>query len=179
MMEAMCIPWSWPQPPFEIVLVEPCIPPNTGNAARTCAATGSRLHLIEPLGFQIDDRHLRRAGLDYWPHVDLTVHKDWTSFAAGRTTERLHLFSIHGRHPLHQVRFHPGDALVFGSETSGLPRELLNQHPERTVCLPMRTEWVRSLNLSNTVAIALYEALRQQQPSFAQFLNFSPPRGVK
>ncbi len=162
-------PWIWPDPPFEIVLHEPCIPPNTGNIARTCAATGTPLHLIEPLGFEISDRQLKRAGLDYWPHVRLTVHPDWETFAADRDPGRFHLFSIHGRRPLHDVRFRPGDVLVFGSETSGLPKPLLEAHADRTVCLPMRDEAVRSLNLANTVAVALFEALRQGQPGEGGF----------
>lgn len=156
-------PFHWPAPPLHVVLVEPEIPPNTGNIARCCAATGSVLHLIEPLGFQLTDSAMRRAGLDYWQHVELHRHVNWSSFIETVQPTRLHLFSTAGRHSLFNTAFQPGDFLVFGSETKGLPDELLKDDPDRVVGLPMRTDRVRSLNLSTTVGIALYEALRQVQ----------------
>ncbi len=150
---------------MEIALVHPEIPHNTGCAARLCAALGLRLHLVEPLGFSLGDRYLKRAGLDYWPAVELIVHEDWPRLAralgpdSGRAfDERLHLFSARGGRSLFETSFHPGDVLVFGGETSGLPSELLDAHPERRVYIPIRP-CVRSLNLANAVALATYTAL--------------------
>lgn len=147
---------------MHIVLVEPEIPPNTGNIARTCAATGTVLHLVEPLGFQITDRHLKRAGVDYWHLVQLYTHAGWEVLpAALKDPGHLHLFTSHGGARYDQVRYAPDDVLVFGRESSGLPESLLDRYAERRRVIPMRTG-VRSLNLSNAVALALYEALRQQ-----------------
>ncbi len=152
-------------PPFELVLVAPEIPPNTGNVARLCACTGARLHLVCPLGFSLADKDLRRAGLDYWERVHA---RTWASFdeleraldleQSGRA--RLHLFSARAARTHVQARFSPGDLLVFGRESRGLPEELLERYADRTVALPMLAD-NRSLNLSSTVAVALYEALRQ------------------
>jgi tRNA (cytidine/uridine-2'-O-)-methyltransferase len=146
------------------LLVEPEIPPNTGNIARLCAATRARLHLIEPLGFRIDEHAVRRAGLDYWHLVDLHTHP---SYAAARATllrdepaTRFWLFTGKATRSYLQVGFRPGDALVFGKESCGLPDELLAAHPEELVGIPTLGA-VRSLNLANAVAIALYEGLRQ------------------
>lgn len=146
--------------PFRVVLVEPEIPPNTGSIARTCAATSSPLHLIEPLGFRLDEASLKRAGLDYWPLVDLHVHANFDAFVAAHPTARVHLFSAGAERSFFDAACAPGDALVFGKESVGLPRSLLAAHAERTWALPT-SGLVRSLNLSNAVAIALYEALRR------------------
>jgi tRNA (cytidine/uridine-2'-O-)-methyltransferase len=148
-------------PPLQLVLVSPRIPPNTGNVARTCAVTGSRLHLVGPLGFSLDDKDLRRAGLDYWREVAPEVHRDWREFEARAVrgqTEKLHLFTARAARGLHEVRFAPGDFLVFGQEQLGLPPALLAAWPERQVGIPMR-EGSRSLNLAVAAGIAVYAAL--------------------
>lgn len=153
----------WPDPPFRLALVEPQIPPNTGNIARLCAATGSRLHLIEPLGFRIDDARLRRAGLDYWPSVCMATHASFEAFLREAAPPRFWLLSTRAGRSFWDADFRPGDALVFGSETQGLPDALLRAHPERTIGIPIQTDRVRSLNLSSAAAIVLYEALRRQR----------------
>lgn len=145
-------------PPFHIVLVEPQIPPNTGNVARLCAATGCALHLIEPLGFSIADRELKRAGLDYWDSVDVRVHASWDAFASA-CDARVWLLSTRGTQVYAGAPFRRGDALVFGKETAGLPQALLDAHPGRGLRVPMREDGVRSLNLSTTVGIVAYAAL--------------------
>lgn len=144
---------------MEIVLYQPEIPPNTGNIARLCAATAQRLHLIEPLGFSLSDKHLKRAGLDYWPAVDLKVWPDWDMFHR-QNIGRLVFTSARQGMPLHRFRFQPGDNLVFGPETRGCPPELLQEHGDRVVNIPIVGP-VRSLNLSTAAGIVLYEALRQ------------------
>lgn len=150
--------------PLHVVLVEPEIPPNTGNVARLCAATASVLHLVGPLGFRIDDHAVRRAGLDYWHLVDVRRHLDFAHFEHAFRKEspagRLHLFSAVAERSYLQARFAGGDALVFGKESVGLPRELLAAHADGVVGIPTLGA-VRSLNLANAVAIATYEALRQ------------------
>lgn len=150
---------------MDLVLIHPEIPHNTGCAARLAAATGRPLHLVEPLGFSLEDRYLRRAGLDYWPQVDLTVHPDWEracgALARGSRRpfhERLRLFSARGGSSLFETRFEEDDLLCFGSETSGLPAGLLEAHPQRRVYIPIR-EGVRSLNLANVVCLAAYTAM--------------------
>jgi tRNA (cytidine/uridine-2'-O-)-methyltransferase len=151
-------------PRLNVVLVEPKIPPNTGNVARLCAVTGSRLHLVAPLGFRIDDKDLRRAGLDYWDKVHAAT---WGSFDELLQTERvtesqLHLFTGHGRTGLWETRFSAGDYLVMGDEVDGLPEALLGAFTARQVRVPMIAEpSARSLNLSTCAGIAVYEALRQ------------------
>ncbi len=152
------------QAPFQIVLVEPEIPPNTGNIARLCAATNSHLHLVEPLGFSIDEHAVRRAGLDYWPLVRLATH---ASYAAARDqVERVSpgarhfLFTGKAQRSYLDAGYRPGDALVFGRESCGLPESLLEAYPGQWVGIPTIGP-VRSLNLANAVSIALYEALRQ------------------
>lgn len=155
------LPFTWPNPPLSIVLVEPEIPPNTGNIARLCAATGSQLHLIEPLGFRLHDRALRRAGVDYWDAVQVARHMNFDAYLAEQQPPRLFLFSTGGTQSHFAVDFAPGDALVFGSEGHGLPEALLAAWPDRVVQIPMRTDKVRSLNLANSVSIVVYEALRQ------------------
>ena len=153
--------FRWPAPPFRVALVEPEIPPNTGNIARLCAATGTPLHLIEPLGFRLTDKHLRRAGLDYWDAVDLTRHASYAAFEQALAPARCFLFSTRGTRLYSEVAYRPGDVLVFGSESRGLPDALLAAHPAEVVGIPVQADRVRSLNLANAVAIALYEALRQ------------------
>ena len=146
---------------FDVVLVHPEIPPNTGNVIRLCANTGARLHLVEPLGFSIDDKQLRRAGLDYHEFASIAVHGSWDACAKALAEKRLFAFSTRGTTSYASVRFEPGDAFVFGAETQGLPRELLETFPaERRLRLPMRPG-NRSLNLSNTVAVVVFEAWRQ------------------
>jgi tRNA (cytidine/uridine-2'-O-)-methyltransferase len=145
--------------PFQIALVEPEIPPNTGNVARLCAATGCALHLVEPLGFSIDDRELKRAGLDYWEHVNVTLHANLDEFFSATFGKSRWYFSTRGQRALSDVPFSPGDVLVFGKETKGLPRELIEREPERSVRIPMREGTVRSINLSTAVGIATYAAL--------------------
>jgi len=155
------LPFHWPAPPLGVVLVEPEIPPNTGNIARLCAAVGSPLHLVGALGFRLHDRALRRAGVDYWDAVDVHRHVDFATYLATACPPRLFLFSTRGERAHYDVGYQPGDALVFGSESRGLPDALLDAFPEQIIQIPMRTDVVRSLNLANSVAIALYEALRQ------------------
>lgn len=151
-------------PVLHVVLVEPEIPPNTGTIARLCAATGTRLHLIRPLGFSLDDRYLKRAGLDYWPQVDLLVHDDWKQFVRTERPERLLFFSARAERPYVNVAYSgpPPVYLVFGSETRGLAAPILATHTDHCYRIPIFNAHVRSLNLANAVAIVLYEALRQR-----------------
>ena len=150
-------------PPFHVLLVEPEIPPNTGNVARLCAATQSRLHLIEPLGFRIDEHSVRRAGLDYWPLVDLHRHSSYASataaIRAGDAQTRFWLLTGKASRSYLDVKFQPGDALVFGKESTGLDQALLDRFPADVFGIPTIGA-VRSLNLANAVSIVLYEALR-------------------
>ena len=147
---------------FAVVLYQPEIPPNTGNVIRLCANAGCDLHLIRPLGFELDDARLRRAGLDYHEYATVRVHDDLAAFRALAPERRLFGFSTRGETRHDAVQWRPGDALLFGPETRGLPDEVLDALPaERRVRLPMRPD-VRSLNLSNAVAVAVYEAWRQQ-----------------
>jgi tRNA (cytidine/uridine-2'-O-)-methyltransferase len=148
---------------MHIVLVEPEIPPNTGNVARLCAATRTTLHLVEPFGFRLDDAQLRRAGMDYWRHVDCRRWPDWRTFY-GALPSGARLWFIETGGPLRytDVRYEPGDYLVFGRETAGLPRAILEAHRDRWVRIPLFHPQARSLNLSNCVALVLFEALRQQ-----------------
>ena len=146
---------------FNIVLHEPEIPPNTGNIARTCVGTGCQLHLIEPLGFDLSEKSLRRAGLDYWQHLQWQKHSHWQNWwKTVLDTNRVFLFTTKTDRVLYDVSFQEGDHLVFGSETRGLPQTRLEEFPLQTVTLPM-TSNIRSLNLSNAVAVAIYEAMRQ------------------
>ncbi len=146
---------------INIVLIEPEIPQNTGNIARTCAATGAALHLVEPMGFTVDDRKLKRAGLDYWHSLDITYYKNIDDFFERNKGEEFFYFTTKAPHSYHEITYPKKVFLVFGKETKGLPEDLLYNNPERCVRLPMR-EGLRSLNLSNTAAIAVYEALRQR-----------------
>lgn len=145
---------------INIVLVEPEIPMNTGNIARTCAATGSRLHLVRPLGFDISDKAVKRAGLDYWPLVDLHVYDGLEDFFAQNPNPDLWLTTTKAVKCYSGAEYRDGCWLFFGKETAGLPQSLLERYPQRCVRLPMRED-ARSLNLANTVAVVTYEALRQ------------------
>ena len=162
-MNRVPLPQSWPDPPFRIALIEPEIAGNTGAIARLCAATGSELHLVEPLGFRITDAHLRRAGLDYWEHVQQTRHRSLDAFlATAHEPKRLFFFSTRAARSYTEACYRPGDTFVFGSESRGLPESLLLEHADRTLGVPIRLDHVRSLNLVTAAAIVLYEALRQQ-----------------
>jgi tRNA (cytidine/uridine-2'-O-)-methyltransferase len=146
---------------FNVILYEPEIPPNTGNIIRLCANTGARLHLIRPLGFALDDKHLRRAGLDYHEYATMQVHDNLAACLANLPQARLFAFTTKASHPYHEVKFQPGDAFLFGPESRGLPLEVLDSiAPERRLRLPMLPD-NRSLNLSNTVAVVVFEAWRQ------------------
>jgi tRNA (cytidine/uridine-2'-O-)-methyltransferase len=148
---------------MNIVLVEPEIPPNTGNVARLCAATKTRLHLIEPLGFELDDRQLKRAGMDYWEQVEWHCWKSWAEFQKTLPVDaRLWFVESNGPKAYSEVAYAAGDYLVFGRETAGLPASLLEENRGRWVRIPMLNAESRSLNLSNCAAIVLFEALRQQ-----------------
>lgn len=148
---------------MHVVLLEPEIPPNTGNVARLCAATKSTLHLIEPFGFKLDDTQLRRAGMDYWQHVEWHRWSDWAAFLeAIPKGARLWFVESNGPRLYTDVSFAPRDYLVFGRETAGLPKKLLQKHPDCWLRIPMFNGQARSLNLSNCVALVLFEALRQQ-----------------
>jgi tRNA (cytidine/uridine-2'-O-)-methyltransferase len=149
------------KPNLQVVLYQPEIPQNTGNVARTCAATHTPLHLIEPLGFRLTDRYLKRAGLDYWPHVSLRVFPDLETMQADYPYCRWIYFSSRSRRPYYDFCFLPGDCLVFGSEAKGLPNEILESKEESVLRIPIDRTRVRSLNLATTVGIALFEALRQ------------------
>lgn len=145
---------------LHIVLVEPEIPQNTGNIARTCAATGCTLHLVRPLGFEISDKYLKRAGLDYWQFVEVKIHDGIEEILQEFPPEKLHFFTTKARLAYTDCAYREGDALLFGKETRGLEEELLVRYPEQCVRIPMIGE-TRSLNLSNAVAVAVYEGLRQ------------------
>jgi len=148
---------------MHIVLVEPEIPPNTGNIARLCAATHAELHLIEPFGFKLDDAQLKRSGMDYWQHVAWRRWTNWAEFiASGPAGARLWYIESGGPKLYTEARYGPDDYLVFGRETAGLPKALLEQNLESWLRIPMFNEKSRSLNLSNCAALVLYEALRQQ-----------------
>lgn len=146
---------------MHVVLFEPEIPPNTGSIARLCAATLTPLHLIEPLGFKIDDKHLKRAGLDYWEFVDLRLHRSWNEFVNQNGAARLLYFSKRATQSFIRARYQETDYLVFGPETRGLPQQLLDANTAHCYRIPMMGAGVRSLNLSNAVSIVLYEGLRQ------------------
>jgi tRNA (cytidine/uridine-2'-O-)-methyltransferase len=155
------IPFNWPDPPFNLVLVEPEIPQNTGNIARLCAATGTTLNLVEPLGFRLTDREVKRAGLDYWDAVKLNRFPNFGTFSEKFSSHRKLFFSTSGAKNYTEASYQPGDCLIFGSESRGLPLELLDAHPDDVFNIPMQLEHVRSLNLANAASIVLYEALRQ------------------
>jgi tRNA (cytidine/uridine-2'-O-)-methyltransferase len=145
---------------LHVALIQPQIPPNTGNIARLCAATDSPLHLIEPLGFSLDAREVRRAGLDYWEKTDLWLHSDWYAFRDAISRDRCLYFSANAERDYRRAPYRDRRVLVFGSETEGMPVRILEKHPERCFRIPMSGE-VRSLNLANAVSVVLYEGLRQ------------------
>ena len=156
-----------------LVLVEPEIPMNTGNVARTCAATRSRLHLVKPLGFDISDKAVKRAGLDYWPMVDISVYENLDEFFAKNGDADIWLATTKAPRAYCDVQFKDGCYILFGKETAGLPKELRERYYDRCIRLPMREE-ARSLNLANSVAVLCYEALRQQ--GFPGLLDFGEMR---
>ena len=146
---------------FHVVLVEPEIPPNTGTIARLCAGTGTHLHLVKPMAFELDDTKLKRAGLDYWPNVHLSVHESFDEIAALFAPERMHLFTTKTPRCYTEAQYRLGDALIFGPETRGLTQALRDRYEPQCVTLPIRKDNIRSLNLAVSTAIGLYEALRQ------------------
>ena len=157
------IPFNWPKQPFNIVLVEPDIPQNTGNIARLCAATGTVLNLIEPLGFQLTDKLVKRAGLDYWDSVDVRKFPNLGTFMEKSSKVRKIWFSTNGKKNYTEANYRPGDCLIFGSESKGLPLDLIEENKEDVYNIPIQLDHVRSLNLANCASIVLYEALRQIQ----------------
>jgi tRNA (cytidine/uridine-2'-O-)-methyltransferase len=146
---------------LQLVLVEPEIPPNTGTIARFCAATDTVLHLVEPLGFKLDDRALKRAGMDYWQHVTWQTWSDWAAVRDAHPQGRFHFLTTKATRSYTEARFEPGDFLVFGRETRGLPESLLAENAAACLTIPMSNPGVRSLNLATAAAIVLFEALRQ------------------
>ena len=160
---------------INIVLCEPEIPQNTGNIARTCAATGASLHLIRPLGFEIDNAKLKRAGLDYWDKLDITFYDGLDDFYAKHPNIKIYYFSTKARYKYSDIEYSDDAWIMFGKETKGLPEELLLKHPDSCVRIPMQND-IRSLNLSNSAAIAVYEVLRQwdypELQNFGQLHNY-------
>ena len=149
-----------PAPTFHVVLHQPEIPPNTGNIGRTCLAVGAKLWLVRPLGFRLDEKHLKRAGMDYWPLLDWDAVDDWGEYRRRQPAGTVWTFTKYASRPVWEAEFAHGDTLLFGSESSGLPESLMTRDPSRNLLLPMRPA-VRSLNLASTVTAALYEAVRQ------------------
>lgn len=148
--------------PIHIVLVEPEIAPNTGNIGRSCVVTESVLHLVKPLGFETDDKHLKRAGLDYWQYINLEIHESLDAFMEKYEGRRMFLATTKGGRLYSQVRYQDGDMILFGKETAGLPRDFIEAHRENAVRIPMGKDTrLRSLNLANSANIILFEALRQ------------------
>ena len=145
---------------LNIVLYEPEIPANTGNIGRTCVATGTRLHLIEPLGFQLTEKALRRAGMDYWPQLDVTRYINYQDFLNKNPGAKIYMASTKARKVYTEVAYEPDCYIMFGKESAGIPEEILKEHPDTAVRIPMMGD-IRSLNLGNSAAIVLYEALRQ------------------
>ena len=159
---------------YNIVLIEPEIPNNTGNIGRTCVGLGARLHLVGPLGFSIDDKQVRRAGLDYWEKLNLIYHrskKEWLNSL--RPEDRVHLIETGGDRTIYDVKFEPGDHLVFGRETTGIPKDILGAFPGRICSIPFPGE-IRSFNVSNCVAVVACEAMRQNRPTL-----FADTSGIK
>jgi len=154
---------STADPIFNIVLVSPVIPQNSGNIGRLSAASSCRLHFVKPLGFELTDRYLKRAGLDYWPEVNFVVHESWEAFLEVEcpARERIALFSTHGKRSYYDIPFERGQYLIFGSETTGLAPEFHEQFPEQRYRIPIDNRNIRSLNLANAVAITVYEGRRQ------------------
>ena len=147
---------------LNIVLFEPEIPANTGNIGRTCVATGARLHLIEPLGFRLNEKSIKRAGMDYWEHLDVTRYINFEDFLEKNPDAKIYMATTKGQHVYTEVNYEPDCYIMFGKESAGIPEEILVQNPDNCIRIPMLSE-IRSLNLSNSVAVVLYEALRQNQ----------------
>lgn len=147
---------------MNVVLLEPEMPANTGNIGRTCVATGTRLHLIEPLGFRLNEKAIKRAGLDYWQDLDVTVYDNYADFLERNPGAKIYMATTKAHRVYTEVSYAPDCYLMFGRESAGIPEEILLKHPDTSVRIPMNSE-IRSLNLSNSVAIVLYEALRQNQ----------------
>ena len=147
---------------LNIVLYEPEIPANTGNIGRTCVATGTRLHLIEPLGFHLDEKSIKRAGMDYWSELDVTTYVNWDDFCEKNPGAKIYMATTKGRHVYTEVSYEPDCYIMFGKESAGIPEEILIHHKEDSIRIPMVGD-IRSLNLGNSVAIVLYEALRQNE----------------
>ena len=149
--------------PFNIVLFQPEIPQNTGTIGRLAVSTNCRLHLIEPLGFSLDDKYLKRAGLDYWQHLSPSIHPDWESFLKAEKPQRMFFISTHGEKNFFDAEYQIGDYLVFGRESAGLPPEFYESYRNDMWQIPMPGDFSRSLNLANAVSITLYEAMRQNR----------------
>ncbi len=147
---------------LNIVLYEPEIPANTGNIGRTCVATDTGLHLIEPLGFRLDEKAIKRAGMDYWKQLDVTTYINWEDFCAKNPNAKIYMATTKAKHVYTEVSYESDCYIMFGKESAGIPEEILKEHPDTCVRIPMVGE-TRSLNLSNSVAIVLYEALRQNE----------------
>ncbi|MDZ4861838.1 MAG: tRNA (cytidine(34)-2'-O)-methyltransferase [Gemmatimonadota bacterium] len=165
---------------LHIALIEPRIPPNTGNIARLCVATDTPLHLIEPLGFSLDDSAVKRAGLDYWDRVDLWTHPNWFRFRDAISRDRCLYFSANAEQDYTEAPFRPNSVLVFGNETDGMPAKILEKHPELCYRIPMQGT-MRNLNLANAVSVVLYEGLRQlglKAPARMTFADTDVPRSV-
>ena len=145
---------------LNIVLLEPEIPANTGNIGRTCVATGTKLHLIEPLGFSISEKALKRAGMDYWKDLDVSTYVNWDDFCEKNPNAKIYMATTKGRHVYSDVSYEPDCFIMFGKESAGIPEDILAHNKDRCVRIPMLSD-IRSLNLSNSVAVVLYEALRQ------------------
>ena len=145
---------------LNIVLFEPEIPANTGNIGRTCVATGTRLHMIEPLGFRLNEKSIKRAGMDYWEHLDVTRYMNFEEFLEKNPGAKIYMATTKGQHVYTEVNYEPDCYIMFGKESAGIPEEILVKHPDNCIRIPMLSE-IRSLNLSNSVAVVLYEALRQ------------------
>src|SRR5574344_343073 len=147
---------------LNVVLLEPEIPANTGNIGRTCVAAGARLHLIEPMGFRITEKEVKRAGLDYWEQLDVTVYDSFQDFLEKNPNAKLYMATTKAKHKYSDVAFEEDAYIMFGKESAGIPEEILVKYPETSIRIPMVGD-IRSLNLSNSVAIVLYEALRQHE----------------
>lgn len=147
---------------LNIILHEPGIPQNTGNIGRTCVATGTKLHLIEPFGFSINEKALKRAGMDYWKDLDVTTYVDWNDFCQKNPNAKIYYATTKGKHVYSDVNYESDCFIMFGNESRGIPEEILKENPDTCVRIPMLEE-IRSLNLSNSVAVVLYEALRQNE----------------
>ena len=155
---------------MNIVLLEPEIPQNTGNIGRTCCATGTKLHLIEPMGFKINEKSVKRAGMDYWEHLDVTIYESYEDFLEKNPNAKIWMATTKGPNRYSDVKFEENDYIMFGKESAGIPEDILAHNKDRCVRIPMLSD-IRSLNLSNSVAVVLYEALRQNNFSQMQLMG--------